>query len=444
MDSSNLNYNETETVDVGKLILENSLELNEEKDLDTLLEKIGDAKFVLLGEASHGTHEYYTWRMRISKKLIEQKGFSFIAVEGDWPDCYKLNRYIKNYPNSGKTAFDVLQAFNRWPTWMWANWETVALAEWLRGHNDNHAKDKKVGFFGLDVYSLWESFDEIINYLNEKDPATKQAAIDALKCFEPYNHGEGQEYARASRMVSLQCEDEVVNLLTKIRRNVPTHNTDPEAVINLEQNAQVIVNAERYYRAMLSSGPKSWNIRDRHMVHTLYKLMEFHGPDAKGIIWEHNTHIGDARATDMAHKGKINVGQIINEEHKSEEVFSVGFGTYRGTVIAGREWGDVMQVMKVPEAIKHSWEYELHKLDAKDRIVFMTEQMKKHIGKREFGHRAIGVAYRPKYEHFGNYVPSILPYRYDAFIYIEETSALHPLHIKPDGNQMPETFPFGV
>jgi len=180
------------------------------------------------------------------------------------------------------------------------------------------------------------------------------------------------------------------------------------------------------------------------MVHTLYKLMEIHGPDAKGIIWEHNTHIGDARATDMAHKGKINVGQIINEEHKSEEVFSVGFGTYQGTVIAGREWGDVMQVMKVPEAIKHSWEYELHKLDAKDRIVFITEQMKKHIGKREFSNRAIGVVYRPKYENFGNYVPSILPYRYDAFIYIEETSALHPLHIKPDGNQMPETFPFGV
>lgn len=444
MESFDLNNKEAETIDVQKLILDNSMELKDENDLEVLLEKIGDAKYVLLGEASHGTHEYYTWRMQISKKLIEKKGFSFIAVEGDWPDCYRLNRYIKNYPESGESAVEVLEAFNRWPTWMWANWETVALAEWLRLHNDKLLKGEKVGFYGLDVYSLWESFDEIIKYLEEKDPQTKQLALDALRCFEPYNYGEGQEYARASRMVPLQCEDEVVNLLTRIRRNVPVHNTDPETVFNVIQNAQVIVNAERYYRAMLNSGPKSWNIRDRHMVQTLYKLMEFHGQDAKGIIWEHNTHIGDARATNMAKKGKINVGQIINEEHKAEEVFSVGFGTYQGTVIAGREWGAVMQIMKVPEAIKHSWEYELHKLDAKDRIVFMTEQMKEQIGNREFDHRAIGVVYRPKQEHFGNYVPSKLPYRYDAFIYIDDTTALHPLHIKSDSNQMPESYPFGV
>lgn len=433
-----------EVVNLRELILENSIDFENEHALNELIDKIGDAKYVLLGEASHGTHEYYTWRTKISKMLIEKKGFSFIAVEGDWPDCYRLNRYIKNYPDSGKTAFDVLQSFNRWPTWMWANWEIVALAEWLRDHNDRIKDNSKIGFYGLDVYSLWESFDSVIRYLEKNDPLTRQVAIKALKCFEPYNEGEGEEYAKTTRMVPSLCEDAVVDLLSKIRRNSPMYNTDMEAAMNVEQNAQVIVNAERYYRAMLKAGSESWNIRDRHMVDTLDGLMKFHGSNAKAIIWEHNTHIGDASATDMATEKMINVGQLLNERHKEEGVYSVGFGSYQGTVIAGREWGDVMQVMKVPEALKHSWEYELHHLDTKDRIVFMNDAMKKHLGQIKIGHRAIGVVYRPKYEYIGNYVPSRMPYRYDAFIYLDETTALHPLHITPDGHQLPETYPFGV
>jgi erythromycin esterase len=433
-----------ESIDLNKLILENSIELKNVNDLDALIEKIGDAKYVLLGEASHGTHEYYTWRTRISKKLIEQKGFSFIAVEGDWPDCYRLNRYIKNYPDAGKSAYDVLHAFNRWPTWMWANWEVIALAEWLKKHNEKFPKNRKAGFYGLDVYSLWESLDEIIKYLDIKDPKTKHTAEKALKCFEPYSDGEGQSYARATLMVPSICEDEVVDLLTQIRKKMISYNTDPEAVMSMEQNAQTIVNAERYYRAMVHPGPDSWNIRDRHMVDTLDRLMKFHGEKAKGIIWEHNTHIGDARATDMIREGTVNVGQLINEHHEQDGVFSIGFGSYKGTVIAGSEWGDVMRVVNVPEAVPDSWEYLMHQLDSKNRIVFMNEKMKKQIGKKEFGHRAIGVVYHPQYEHLGNYVPSLMPYRYDAFIYLDETSALHPLHIKPDGHQMPETFPFGT
>jgi len=250
-------------------------------------------------------------------------------------------------------------------------------------------------------------------------------------------------YFAHSRMVPSLCENEVVELLAKIRLKAPSYNTDPEAVMSVEQNAQVIVNAERYYRAMIKGSADSWNIRDRHMVYTLNNLMKYYGPKAKGIIWEHNTHIGDARATDMAAEGMINVGQIINQQHK-EDVYSVGFGSYQGTVIAGREWGDVMQIMKVPEAAKQSWEYELHRLNAKDRIVFMNDDFKENLGDKRFGHRAIGVVYRPKYEHFGNYVPSNMANRYNAFIYLDETSALHPLHIKPDGSQLPETYPFGV
>lgn len=434
----------SQIIDLSKLILENSIEFSDENSLDKLVERIGNAKYVMLGEATHGTHEYYKVRTQISKLLIEKKGFSFIAVEGDWPDCYRLNRYIKNYPQSGKTAYEILHTFNRWPTWMWANWETAAFAEWLRDYNGKQNDKHKIGFYGLDVYSLWESFESIIEYLDKKDHETKQTAIDALKCFEPYNDREGQEYAKATQMIPSLCENEVIELLSKIRMKAPSYNTDPEAVMSVEQNAQIIVNAERYYRAMIKAGVDSWNIRDRHMVYTLNNLMNFHGPNAKGIIWEHNTHIGDARATDMAAEGMVNVGQLIKQQHQEEGVYSVGFGSYQGTVIAGREWGDVMQVMKVPEAIKHSWEYELHLLDAKDRIVFMNDAVKEAIGNKHFGHRAIGVVYRPKYEFLGNYVPSIMTERYDAFIYLDETTALHPIHIKPDGEQIPETYPFGV
>lgn len=444
MDTPDSKKTAPEILDLRKLILENSIEINEKSAIDNLIEKIGDAKYVLLGEASHGTHEYYTLRMEISKRLIEEKGFSFIAVEGDWPDCYKLNRYVKNYPDSGNSALEVLHSFNRWPTWMWANWETVALAEWLRAHNDIQDKEHKIGFYGLDVYSLWESFDEVKKYVEDKDSIIKTAATEAFNCFESYKSGGGQEYGRAARMFSSSCEDEVANLLINIMEHLSAHNQRSEAVLNVKQNTQLIFNVEQYYRAMVTAGPKSWNIRDRHMVQTIERLMEFHGTEAKGIIWEHNTHIGDARATDMVDDGTINVGQIINEEHKPEEVFSIGFGSYEGTVIAGREWGSLMQVMQVPKAVKGSWEYELHQLDAKDRIVFMTEAMKDQLGEREFAHRAIGVVYRPKNDHFGNYVPSKIPFRYNAFIYLDKTAALHPLHIKPEGNQMPDTFPFGV
>ncbi|WP_225318005.1 erythromycin esterase family protein [Flavobacterium luteum] len=433
-----------EMMDVSKIIFDNSIPLKDENALQELVNQIGDAKYVLLGEASHGTHEYYKWRTKLSKLLIEKKGFSFIAVEGDWPDCYRLNRYIKNYPDSGKSAHEVLHGFNRWPTWMWANWEIVALAEWLYDYNVKQEEEQKIGFYGLDVYSLWESLEAIVDYLDKNDFATKEVAMKAIKCFEPFKDSEGQEYAKFSRIVPSLCENQVVDLLSQIRLNAPNYNNDPETIMSLKQNAQIVVNAEKYYRAMVIGGPDSWNIRDRHMVLTLNNLMEFHGSQAKTIIWEHNTHIGDARATNMAEEGMVNVGQIIRQQHKAEEVFSVGFGSYKGTVVAGREWGDKMQVMTVPEAKENSWEFELHHLDANDRIIFMNDAMKEIIGKKHFDHRAIGVVYRPQFEYYGNYVPSKMAYRYDAFIYLDETSALHPLHIIPDGNQIPETYPFGV
>ncbi|MCX2743815.1 erythromycin esterase family protein [Mangrovivirga sp. M17] len=413
------------------------------KDLDPFIEQIGDAKYVLLGEASHGTHEYYTWRTAISKRLIEEKGFNFIAVEGDWPDCYRLNRYVKNYSDSGKSALDVLRGFNRWPTWMWANWEVVALAEWLEKHNKRLAVNKKVGFYGLDVYSLGESLEAILDYLQQEDPKAYDTARKAAFCFEPFGY-EGSDYARHTRLVPESCENEVVDLLKEIREKIPQYNTDHETVFSTEQNAHVAVNAEHYYRTMVSAGPKSWNIRDHHMTDTLDRLMNFHGENAKTIVWEHNTHIGDARATDMARHGLINVGQLVTERNPEDDVVKVGFGSYKGSVIAGREWGDVMREMNLPKGKTGSWEAILHQSGANDKLLIMNEWKGDPLFEQQIDHRAVGVVYHPENESYGNYVPTIIPYRYDAFIFIDESRALHPLHIKPDGHEMPETYPWGV
>jgi len=268
--------------------------LRSHDDLDPLLDRIGKARYVLLGEASHGTHEYYTWRAALSRRLIAEKGFSFLAVEGDWPDCYRVNRYVKGYPNSGDGAREVLHAFERWPTWMWANAEVVDLVEWIRQHNDPLPEEKKVGFYGLDVYSLWDSLYQILGYLGKNAPAALPAARRAFQCFEPYGE-DVQEYARATRWADASCADEVVALLADLRRGAHSFPGDGgEAQFNAEQNALVVQNAEHYYRTMVRGGPGSWNVRDRHMTETLERLMSRHGPQSRAIIWAHNTHVGDA------------------------------------------------------------------------------------------------------------------------------------------------------
>jgi erythromycin esterase-like protein len=418
------------------------LPLELEDDLNPLLERIGDARYVLLGEASHGTSEYYTWRAEISRRLIREKGFSFIAVEGDWPDCYRVNRYVKGYRDAGAGAREVLHAFERWPTWMWANEEIVELAEWLRDHNHGRAADQRVGFYGLDVYSLWDSLYEVMGFLKRVDPSALAAAREAYRCFEPYGE-DVQEYARATRFVPESCQDEAVALLREIRRKMPTyHDGGREETFQAEQNALVVKNAEEYYRAMVRGGPDSWNIRDRHMNETLERLMRLHGPAAKAIVWEHNTHIGDARHTDMADDGMVNIGQLVREAHAPADVVLVGFGSYRGSVIAGKEWDAPMERMDVPPGREGSWERVLHEAGAGDKLFVFADPTREMLRVR--GHRAIGVVYHPEYEHFGNYVPTVLPRRYDAFLFLDETRALHPLHMPADLRKVPETYPSGV
>ena len=428
--------------------LESSLEneiyrLQSAIDLDPLMERIGDARYVLLGEASHGTHEYYTWRAELSKRLIKEKGFSFIAVEGDWPDCYNINRWVKGYTDVGGTIVDVLHQFDRWPTWMWANWEIAALAEWLHSFNKSRPFNSKAGFYGLDVYSLWESMELIVDYLEKEDPKAAEYARKAIDCFEPY--GEAETYASALSMLKPDCKDAVVRLLQEVRQKSPSYDHDPEARLNAEMNALVAANGEKYYRTMASFAGSSWNVRDLHMVETLHSLMNFHGPGAKVIIWEHNTHIGDARATSMADRGLLNVGQLVREQHAPEEVVLVGFGSYEGSVIAGRAWGAPMQEMEVPPATENSVEEILHSISPDNKLLIFNEQSPavEEQFRGWLGHRAIGVVYNPEAER-GNYVPTKLTSRYDAFLYIDRTKALHPLRMKPDGHLTPDLFPFGI
>lgn len=421
-----------------------SLPLNDASDLRPLIEKIGDARYVLLGEASHGTSEYYQWRTRISKQLIREKGFSFIAVEGDWPDCYQVNRYVKGLLNDGTSARTALESFVRWPTWMWANDEIVELAEWLRKYNTAMIPESRVGFFGLDVYSLWESLYSVLDYLRKEEPSLMPAARRAFRCFEPYSE-DPQHYARSTAMVPISCENEVINLLNQLCGAKLSHpNKEQEEYFTAEQNALVVKNAEAYYRAMVRGGPSSWNIRDRHMTETLERLVQHHGKDARAIIWEHNTHIGDARATDMADEGMVNVGQLVRENHGNEGVFTVGFGSHHGSVIAGKDWDAPMEKMEVPPARDNSWEDILHRSNGTDKLLLLdnVRDSETFIAKR--GHRAIGVVYHPEYEHLGNYVPTVLPKRYDAFCYFDETEALHPLHLRPALEKVPETYPWGV
>lgn len=434
------------------------------KDLDALISNMNNRPVVMLGEASHGTHEFYTWRAALSKRLIVEQGYNFIAVEGDWPDCYRINRYVKGYPDAGTSAREVLTSFDRWPTWMWANWEIVSLIEWLKEYNQDKPEHAKIGFYGLDVYSLWESMKEILSYLEKEDPNACEYVKSAIQCFQPYEENE-QLYARLSWLGG-SCREKLVTLLKEVRSRMPTWDGDSEDSFNIEQNAIIALNAEEYYHSMVAFNNTSWNVRDTHMMETLDRLLTFYDcmihdgqhdsegsaaspttvcnkqMKAKCIIWEHNTHIGDARATDMADDGMVNIGQLAREKYDRENVYLVGFGSYSGSVIAGSSWGAEMQELTVPPAQSGSLEHELHSESSQNRFLLLQEEdMKKRYALAR-GHRAIGVVYNPKRER-GNYVPSRLSDRYDAFIFLDKTRALHPLHMAPHHEKIPETYPFG-
>ncbi|WP_332630255.1 erythromycin esterase family protein [Halalkalibacter flavus] len=413
------------TMDLTKAILKHAKRFDSLEELEPLLQQASQANYVLLGEATHGTSEFYSLRAEISKWLISKKGFQFIAVEGDWPSCYETNRYIKGYKNSYSSATDALSSFKRWPSWMWANAEMVSFLEWLKHYNSGKEATDKIGFHGIDVYSLWESMSEIVDYLKRIESPDLEKAKEAFTCFEPY-HKEMQMYGVSATFYAQDCFEELVTLLESMHSNRSIYEKDAEADLNLKMNALAVENAESYYRTMVTNDSESWNIRDEHMVEALDQISNYYGPNAKGIIWEHNTHIGDARATDMAEEGMVNVGQLTREKYGVNQVYSIGFGTYEGTVIAGEKWGKQAQKMDVPKAITGSWEAELHQAGAFDKFI-MFNKANHSLFSEVIGHRAIGVVYNNQYEHLGNYVPSRISERYDAFIHLEQTKALTPL-----------------
>ncbi|WP_243082128.1 erythromycin esterase family protein [Streptomyces sp. 891-h] len=446
-----------------------ALPLTGTDSLDPLLEHIGDSRYVLVGEASHGTTGFYRWRALLTRRLIEEKGFTFVAVEGDWPDCQALHCAVTAAPGAPSDPVEALEGFDRWPTWMWANTEVATFSRWLRDYNTTVRPARPVGFFGLDVYSLWESLRAVLAYLREHAPDRVEHALEAYRCFEPYA-ADPQSYAMATRLVPAGCEREVLDLLTELRGRVEAVQTADSGLAEFaaRQNAEVLAGAERYYRTMIGGGPEAWNIRDTHMADTLDRLMEHHGPEARAVVWAHNTHVGDARATDMADVGMVNLGRLVRERHETEGVTLVGFSSYQGSVVAAPRWAGEPRVMRVPPAKEGSIETLLHDALADrpstehsvedGRALFLVPPGHRSgvpIGARsgwlwqERDHRAVGVVYDPRREEWGNYVPTVLGERYDALLHLDHSEALTPLREAPLGEgQLGEgeeaTWPSGV
>ena len=425
--------------DLALSIQQKAHPLRNKMDLEPLARKLSARRIVMLGEASHGTREFYEWRTALSQLLMEKYGFSFIAVEGDWPPCWEVNRFLRN--DSDRTPPErVLEHFNRWPTWMWANQEIVQLTTWM--------KAKKLGFYGLDVYSLFESIEAALEELERLNPFLARRVRTNYACFDPFRRDE-RAYARSLVEYPEGCQRQVVEslqTLLKMRLNDSRPQLAPE-LFDIQQNARVVANAENYYRTMMMGNEDSWNVRDRHMMETLNRLLDYHS-QAKGIVWAHNTHIGDYRATDMVTAGQVNLGGLAREEWGHSQVALVGFGTYCGEVIASHAWDGPIQSKHVPPARKDSIEAAFHEAANsinEDSFFLTLDDNDSRSGPLAsiHRHRAIGVVYEPEYERFGNYVPTSLANRYDAFIYIDRTQALRPLDVQFLREEIPETWPQG-
>jgi erythromycin esterase-like protein len=410
-------------------------------DLAPLIDQIKGSRVVMLGEASHGTHEFYKWRSQITKELIAHHGFQFIAFEGDWPPSQQVQNFINK--TGGGDSKTVLKNFKRWPTWMWANMETVELVDWLKARNTT----QKVGFYGLDVYSFFESMDMVLEKAAALDPALAKKMRERYSCFEPFGRDENK-YLNSLFTLPKGCEKEVLaNLQTLLHSRLDMIEANKEPLFDAIQNARIVNNAEKYYRAMLSANDNSWNVRDLHMLETLEVLLNAYGSQSKGIVWAHNTHIGDHRATDMLAYGHINIGGLAREKFGEDKVSLVGFGSHHGTVVASTEWGGPTRVMRVPIALADSYEGIFHQVRRRtemDNFYLMFDRKSREgVLSQRRGHRAIGVIYDPYHER-GNYVPTQLSKRYDAFIYFDETRALTPIAVNIESKELPETYPSGM
>jgi len=424
------------------------------RDYDPLLDLIGDARFVLLGEASHGTHDFYHERAQITERLINEKGFTAVAVEADWPDAYRANRYVRGVSND-VDAIEALADFRRFPTWMWRNTDVVEFLEWLRAYNDAFAASTaKVGFYGLDLYSLRASMKAVLQYLEKIDPDAARRARERYACFDHFGD-DTQAYGLATSLgLNQSCQDAVVEQLVDLQRRAVEYarrdgSLAEDDYFDAVQNARVVKNAEMYYRSMFLEDVSSWNLRDRHMVATLESLvthLDRQSGRAKIVLWAHNSHLGDARATDMTRRGEINVGQLVREQYGNDAVL-VGFTTHRGSVTAASNWDAPAERKRVRPALPGSYEALFHEVGLARFLLILRNNDNALEGLRDAKlERAIGVIYRPDTERVSHYFHARLLAQFDAVLHFDETRALEPLERTAgwEAGEAPETFPFAV
>lgn len=410
----------------------------DDADVGALLERIGDARVVLIGEATHGTSEFYALRAHITKALIRSKGFTIVAAEADWPDAARLHRYARSLPPSPVPEW---RSFARFPTWMWRNHEVAGFVEWLREWNTGHAP---VGFYGLDLYSMYRSIQLVVDYLDRVDPEAARTARQRYGCLTPWE-GDPAVYGRAAVSGRYRtCEAEAVAMLRDLlAREIDYASRDGEHFLDAVGNARVVANAEAYYRAMYYGGDASWNRRDQHMFETLESLLRFHGPQSKAILWEHNSHLGDAAATQMGVQGQLNVGHLCRQAF-GDRAYLIGFGTDHGTVAAAHDWDGPMEVMRVRPSHPQSYERLCHDSERPAFLLPLRTPAREDVRAELMAprlERAIGVVYRPDTELQSHYFHAVLPLQFDEYVWIDQTRAVRPV-TDDDARRLLRTHPF--
>lgn len=416
-----------------------------------LLDAVGDARLVLIGEATHGTDEFYRIRADLTAALIHEKRFNIVAVEADWPDAYRANRWVR-LSSEDPDAVSALGDFTRFPRWMWRNEVVVKFLQWLRAHNANRPYGERAGFYGLDLYSLHTSMDAVLRYLGRVDPDAARRARDRYACFEEFGT-DPQSYGYAATLgLSGSCEDEVVAQLVDLRKRAIEYASRDGYVAEdeyffAEQNARLVRNAEQYYRSMFGGRVESWNIRDTHMMETLEALLQWtrkRSGDARAVVWAHNSHLGDARATQMGLWGELNLGQLVRQKYGNDACL-IGFTTHMGTVTAASDWDAPADRRQVRPSIAGSYERLFHDTGIKRFFIRLAEEPARAALTTPRLERAIGVVYKPETERASHYFSAQIAQQFDIVIHINITTALTPLERWAlEEADLPETYPTGV
>ena len=418
----------------------------ESADFDALLRLAGNSRFVLIGEASHGTHEFYRVRAQITKRLIAEQGFQAVAVEADWPDAYRVNQFVK-FEGDDEDATDALGGFQRFPAWMWRNADVLDFVGWLRNYNE-HRHAKRAGFYGLDLYSMHTSMRAVLDFLDKVDSDAARRARDRYACFDSFGQ-DTQAYGYAASFgLRKSCEDEAVSQWMEMRQRASDlarrdGRVARDAFFFAEQNARLVKNAEQYYRSMFHERVSSWNLRDQHMAETLEALAHHLGPHARIVVWAHNSHLGDARATEMSHRGELNLGQLVRERYGSDATL-VGFTTHSGTVTAASGWDSPAERKHVRPAVAGSYEAIFHGTGIPSFFLRLGRREEATSALRDPRlERAIGVIYLPQSERASHYFHAQLPDQFDAILHYDETRAVEPLERTAawEAGEVFETYP---